>query len=76
MTYLGIDGCRGGWVVAMIDGNGILTHLLISSLNDLPDISPQLALIDIPLAFADHSHRPCEIAAQLLLGPKKRVLIY
>jgi hypothetical protein len=62
----------GGWLVAMIDEYGKLSHLLLSSLNDLPDISPQLALIDIPLAFADQSYRPCEIAAQLLLGPKKK----
>jgi predicted RNase H-like nuclease len=76
MTHLGIDGCRGGWVVAMINGYGELNHLLISSLNDLPDISPQLALIDIPLAFADHFYRPCEVAAQLLLGSKKRASIF
>jgi len=74
--YLGIDGCPGGWVVAMIDRDGKLSHLLISSLNDLPDTFVQLALIDIPLAFADHSYRPCEIAAQSLLGPKKRASIF
>jgi predicted RNase H-like nuclease len=35
-----------------------------------------LALIDIPLAFADQTYRPCETAAQLLLGPKKRASIF
>ena len=76
MTYFGIDGCRGGWLVAIIDGHRKLSHVFISSLDDLPNISPQLALIDIPLAFADQSYRPCEIAAQLLLGPKKRASIF
>jgi len=76
MTYMGIDGCRGGWIVAIIDKEGKLGHLVIPSLNDLPDISPQLALIDIPLDFADQSYRPCEIAAQLLLGSRKRASIF
>jgi predicted RNase H-like nuclease len=76
MRYLGIDGCQGGWVVAMIDDDEKLSHLLIPTLNDLPDILPQLALIDIPLAFADQFYRPCEMAAQLLLGPKKRASVF
>jgi len=76
MTYLGIDGCRGGWIAAIIDGYGNLSHLLLPSLNDLPDTPFQLALIDIPLGFADHSYRPCETAAQMLLGAKKRATIF
>lgn len=76
MSYLGIDGCRGGWVVAVIDGFGRLTHFIIPSLNDLPFLSAKLALIDIPLDFANQSYRSCEIAAQLLLGAKKRASIF
>lgn len=76
MTYLGIDGCRGGWIVAMIDEDGKLSHLVVSSLNDLANISFQLALIDIPLEFADQCYRSCEIAAQLLLGSPKRASIF
>ena len=76
MNYLGIDGCRAGWIVAAIDGNGKLSHLLIPSLNDLPYNHFELALIDIPLEFADQSYRPCETAAQLLLGPRKRASIF
>lgn len=76
MAYWGIDGCRGGGVVEQIDAHGKLNHSLISSLNDLPDTSPNLALIDIPLEFADQSYRPCEIAAQLLLGSRKKASIF
>ena len=76
MTYLGIDGCRAGWLVAMIDRYGKLSHLLLPSLNDLLNISPQMALIDIPLEFAHQSYRPCELAAQLLLGRHKRASIF
>ncbi|MCD0486704.1 DUF429 domain-containing protein [Pedobacter sp. MC2016-14] len=76
MTYVGIDGCRGGWIVAIIDRDGKLSHLLLSSLKDLPNISFKLALIDIPLEFADQCYRSCEIAAQLLLGSRKRASIF
>lgn len=75
MAYLGVDGCRSGWIVAIIDGYG-LRHLLIPSLNDLPDLSIKLALIDIPLEFADQSYRSCELAARLLLGPRKMASIF
>lgn len=76
MVYMGIDGCRSGWVVAIIDDNEKLSHLLITSLDDINPISPRMALIDIPLGFAHKTYRPCEIAAQKLLGPKKRASIF
>ncbi|QJD80563.1 DUF429 domain-containing protein [Spirosoma rhododendri] len=74
--YLGIDGCRGGWIVAMIDEDKTLSYLFVSSLDDLPEMPIRLALIDMPLEFADHAYRPCEVAAQKLLGPKKRSSVF
>ena len=74
--YLGLDGCRGGWIVAKIDEAGKLSHIFLSSLDDLPFALPNLALIDIPLAFAEQSYRHCEIAAQKLLGAKKRASVF
>ncbi|MCE7067068.1 DUF429 domain-containing protein [Dyadobacter sp. CY326] len=74
--YLGLDGCRSGWLVATIDGEKRLSHSLIPSLNELPRVPVQLALIDIPLECADHIYRPCEISARAILGPKKSASVF
>lgn len=74
--YVGIDGCRGGWLVALIDDEARLEHCLIRSLDELQSITATLALIDIPLHFADTTYRACEVAAQALLGVKKRASIF
>ncbi|MBD2756559.1 DUF429 domain-containing protein [Spirosoma validum] len=74
--YVGIDGCRAGGLVASIDQEARLQHGIIQSLDELPAIPAKLALIDIPLHFADTSYRSCEVEAQALLGPKKRASIF
>jgi predicted RNase H-like nuclease len=74
--HIGIDGCRGGWLVATIEEKGTLHHHLIKNLNELLHLNPTLALIDIPLHFADATYRNCEVGAQALLGPKKRASIF
>ncbi|QMW04788.1 DUF429 domain-containing protein [Spirosoma foliorum] len=74
--YVGIDGCRAGWLVASIDQETRLHHGIIQNLDELPAIPPKLCLIDIPLHFADTTYRSCEVAAQALLGVKKRASIF
>src|SRR4051794_34018406 len=74
--YLGIDGCRGGWLVAMIDDKQRLNHQFIGSLDELSGIAAKSALIDIPLGFAEHIYRPSEVAARALLGPKKSASVF
>ncbi|MBN8821874.1 MULTISPECIES: DUF429 domain-containing protein [unclassified Spirosoma] len=74
--YVGIDGCRGGWLVAIIDQEASLHHCMIRSLNELQSIPVKLALIDIPLHFADTSYRICEVAAQALLGVKRASIFF
>ena len=74
--HLGIDGCRGGWLVAAIDDNANLEHHFIKSLNEMLKFTPTLTLIDIPLHFASTTYRTCELEAQTLLGPKKRASIF
>ncbi|MBD2757476.1 DUF429 domain-containing protein [Spirosoma validum] len=74
--YVGIDGCRGGWLVAIIDQEASLQHCFIRRLDELQSIPLRLALIDIPLHFADTTYRNCEVAAQALLGIKKKASIF
>lgn len=74
--YIGIDGCRGGWIVACIDMSNNLHHFVIKKLDELPTISIVKAFIDIPLAFATDTYRSCEIEARALLGARKAASIF
>ncbi len=68
MAVLGIDGWRGRWVGALLDGRSV-------RLLDLPDASAVLAVpdvavvaIDMPIGLSDDGARACDDAARALLG--------
>ncbi len=72
----GIDGCRGGWLLAVwdLDGGGFETSVMA----DWPSLwaSPSLAGValcgvDMPIGLADEGPRACDLAARALL-PKGR----
>lgn len=74
--YLGIDGCRGGWLVAGIDDAHELSFQILSRLNELTALTtlllkPKTILIDIPLGFPEKGPRSCDRKARKLLGPKR-----
>jgi predicted RNase H-like nuclease len=68
VAVLGIDGWRGRWVGALLDGRSV-------RLLDLPDASAVLAVpdvevvaIDMPIGLSDDGARACDDAARALLG--------
>src|SRR5262245_19672995 len=69
---MGIDGCRGGWLVAASDA--ALSALRFSVVEDLePLISGaerdgMLMAIDIPIGLAEGGPRTCDLEARRLLG--------
>ena len=72
MHFLGIDGCRGGWLAAgtrdrkdwSLEFHPSLESLLLSlSL-------PYLALIDIPIGLPSKHPRSCDLQARKQLGPR------
>ncbi len=71
MNYIGIDGCRKGWIVAKIDENFQLELKLIQSLRELSLEEPVYSCIDIPLGLAEHSHRACDVELRKRLGKKQ-----
>jgi predicted RNase H-like nuclease len=72
----GIDGCRGGWIMALRQlENGIVTLRLLPRLIELFDQAerPAMVAIDMPIGFADTAvkgGRNCEQAARKLLPGK------
>jgi predicted RNase H-like nuclease len=69
---MGIDGCRGGWLVAASDA--ALSALRFSVVDDLESLiaraerSGALMAIDIPIGLADNGPRACDLEARRMLG--------
>lgn len=75
MRLLGVDGCRGGWVVASADvGLGAVAFSLVAHVEALFATAAggdALVAIDIPIGLADRGPRACDLAARRLLGPRR-----
>jgi predicted RNase H-like nuclease len=67
VTVLGVDGWRGAWVGALLDGRSV-------QLLALPDVAAVLAVpqatvvaIDMPIGLSEDGVRTCDVAARDLL---------
>lgn len=76
MFVAGVDGCRAGWIVALLDlDTRALTIRLIARIAEIERLSekPQRIAIDMPMGLADiatKGGRDCERAARALLPGK------
>ncbi|MGY1603134.1 DUF429 domain-containing protein [Geodermatophilus sp. SYSU D00815] len=68
MAVLGVDGWRGRWVGALLEGRSV-------TLLALPDAAAVLAVpgvevigVDMPIGLSDDGPRACDVAARRLLG--------
>jgi predicted RNase H-like nuclease len=65
----GIDGCRTGWVAAILDG-ALLEARVVSTDDELVALLRECAVaaIDIPIGLAEHGPRSCDHHARRFLG--------
>jgi predicted RNase H-like nuclease len=69
---MGIDGCRGGWLVAASDA--ALSALRFAVVQDLEPLMARarrggaLVAIDIPIGLAENGPRTCDLEARRMLG--------
>jgi predicted RNase H-like nuclease len=66
--YLGLDGFRGGWVVAWIDDQGNHGFDYSPSLSRLLSMPHKRAMIDMPIGLKLSGHRQCDLRARELAG--------
>ena len=72
MRVAGVDGRRGGWVVATVD---IATGPTLVSLEYVTPLAPALSAdlsviaIDMPIGLSDAGPRACDVGARRLLQP-------
>lgn len=64
MAVLGVDGWRGAWVGALLDGRSVTLLALpdAAAVLALPDV--QVIGIDMPIGLSDDGARACDVAAR------------
>lgn len=68
MAVLGVDGWRGRWVGAVLEGRRVTLHLLADAAAVLAFPGVDVVGIDMPIGLAEHGPRPCDVAARKRLG--------
>lgn len=70
MAVLGIDGCPGGWVGALVTGRTLTWYA--GTLAELLALPAEVVAIDIPLGLpSGAARRPCDLAAAARLGAQR-----
>lgn len=66
--YVGVDGCRGGWVVAVVEGGRACAPVLRETFAEVIECArgAALVLVDIPIGLPDawQGQRRCDVAAR------------
>ena len=75
MKYIGIDGCKAGWLLTGLDEQGRLGLVLLSSIGELSRYleNTECILIDIPIGLRTRhtEERTCDSQARKLLSPHR-----
>ena len=68
MAVLGVDGWRGAWVGARLDGRRVTLLALadVAAVLAVPDVDG--IAVDMPIGLSDDGRRACDDAARRLLG--------
>jgi predicted RNase H-like nuclease len=74
-AVLGVDGCPGGWVGALVSGSTVTWH--VGPLADLVRLPAAVVAVDMPLALPlDGTRRACEVEARARLGPARSSIFF
>jgi predicted RNase H-like nuclease len=74
----GVDGCRGGWVVALsaaiATAGGALADVevtVVPTFAEVLRLGAAIVAVDIPIGLPDAGARACDVSARRLLGPRR-----
>ena len=72
-AVLGVDGCPGGWVGALLTADGEVTWHLLADASAVARLSGDVGAvgIDIPIGLPEQGSRPCDVEARSALGPRR-----
>jgi predicted RNase H-like nuclease len=68
VAVLGVDGWRGAWVGALLDGRALRLLALpdVTAVLAVPEVS--VVAIDMPIGLSEDGARACDVMARTLLG--------
>lgn len=75
MTVLGLDGCKGGWVVAVADEAGFVEAFVAPSIASAAQTGSQqwgatVMVVDIPIGVPDSGKRAADTEARAFIRPR------
>ena len=73
MHFVGVDGCKAGWIAIALAGTGEHSHLVAPAIADVARVYPtSLMLVDVPIGLRDDTpaERKCDVEARARLGPR------
>jgi predicted RNase H-like nuclease len=82
MKHYGIDGCKGGWVIAEDAGPGCPPLFCVVNRQELGPIVHEaaannaIAVIDMPIGLPDREARACDGAARQVVGPARASSVF
>lgn len=76
ITGVGIDGCRGGWLVCLLFKSGRVNFLLLSQLEQINQhLRTSIPVfIDMPFGLQEKGERQCDKEARRLLGKRRSTI--
>ncbi|WP_299956451.1 DUF429 domain-containing protein [uncultured Modestobacter sp.] len=69
MAVLGVDGWRGQWVGALLDGRSVRLQVLADAAAVLAVPGVEVVAIDMPIGLSEDGVRACDVTARNLLRP-------
>jgi predicted RNase H-like nuclease len=73
VDFVGVDGCRAGWIAIALDEAGSHSHLVAPAIAEVVRRYPiGLVLVDIPIGLRDTGpeERRCDLEARAVLGSR------
>jgi predicted RNase H-like nuclease len=72
---LGVDGCPGGWVGALVEDGGVTWHS--GDFAAMLDLQPAALAVDIPIGLpTGPERRAADVEARALLGPQRSSVFF
>ena len=71
MIVDGVDGCRGGWAVALANHDEILDVRVVPTFADVLALRPAAIAVDMPIGLSNAGPRACDIEARRRLGARR-----
>ncbi|HEX7189722.1 MAG TPA: DUF429 domain-containing protein [Actinomycetes bacterium] len=66
-AVLGVDGCRAGWVGALVEDNEV-AWLALPDIRAALDVDAAVVAVDMPLGLPPRGRRECDLLAKTTLG--------